>query len=304
MSAGLVAATAQATAVALAGPEHRARAIAMVVGGTTLAVAVGAPLGALVGAMWGWRGTFLALGILGILCATILWARLPRDLRGARLSLRTRLTAIARPGVAPALLVTLLYLTGAFVIIGYLAPLAIDGAGLDEYALPQMLLVFGIGAVIGNLGSGYLADRLGATRVVVLSLLSAIAMPIAIALGLMLLPQSLSGPLLIWIMLPWGIIGWSFPPAQASRIVGCAPDVAHLTLSLNASALYLGIALGTVVGGRTLEIGAPADLGLVAAIFPVLALAVLGAGSLRAARRSESVPVGSVVQSVPASRRS
>jgi MFS transporter, DHA1 family, inner membrane transport protein len=299
MSAGLFAATAQATAVALAGPEHRARAISIVVGGTTLAVAVGAPLGSLIGALWGWRGTFVAIAVLGALCVAVLWARLPRDLRGTRLPLIQRLTAIARPGIAPALLVTLLYLTGGFIIISYLSPLAIEGAGLDEFALPEMLLVFGIGAVIGNFGSGWLADRLGATRVVVLSLMFSTAVAIAIALGLMLLPHSLSGPLLIGIMLPWGIIGWAFPPAQASRIVGSAPDVAHLTLSLNASALYLGIALGTVIGGRALELGGPADLGLVAAVFPVLALALIATGSVRAARRAEPAPAGVAAERLP-----
>jgi DHA1 family inner membrane transport protein len=239
MSAGLFAATAQATAVSLAGPEHRALAISVVVGGTTFAVALGAPLGSLIATFWDWRGTFLAIAMLGLACAAILWIRLPHGLRGVKLTLGERLTTIGRPGILPALVITLLYLTGGLIIISYLAPLAIEGAGLPALALPGMLLCFGIGAVIGNLASGYLADRLGATRVVVLSLLMSTAVSLAIAFGLKLLPHELSGPLLIGIMVPWGIIGWAFPPAQASRIVGYAPEVAHLTLSLNASALYL-----------------------------------------------------------------
>jgi DHA1 family inner membrane transport protein len=279
MSAGLFAATAQATAVALAGPDHRALAISVVVGGTTFAVALGAPLGSLIATFWGWRGTFLAIALLGVACAAILWMRLPHGLRGARLTLAERLTIIGRPGILPALVTTLLYLTGGFIIISYLAPLAIDGAGLPALALPGMLLCFGVGAVIGNIASGYLADRIGATRVVVLSLLMSIAVSLLIALGLKLLPQELSGPLLIGIMVPWGIIGWTFPPAQASRIVGCAPEVAHLTLSLNVSALYFGIAFGTVVGGRVLEFATPSDLGIIAAAFPLAALAVLWASS-------------------------
>ena len=129
--------------------------------------------------------------------------------------------------------------------------------------------------MIGNLASGYLADRLGATRVVVMSLLMSFTVCLAIAFCLKLLPHEMSGPLLLGIMVPWGIVGWAFPPAQASRIVGYAPEVAHLTLGLNASALYFGIAFGTVVGGRVLEFATPSDLGLFAAIFPVMALAVL-----------------------------
>jgi predicted MFS family arabinose efflux permease len=237
-------------------------------------VALGAPAGSLIATLWGWRGTFVAIALLGLFCATILFIWLPRGLRGARLTLAERLATIGRPGILPALLVTLFYLTGGFVVISYLAPLAFDG-GLPALALPGMLLAFGIGAIVGNLSSGYLADRIGATRVVVISLLLSMAICVAITLILKLLPNEIAGPALIAIMLPWGIVGWSFPPAQASRIVGYAPEVAHLSLSLNASAIYFGIAFGTMIGGRVLEFGEPSDLGLVAAAFPLAALAVL-----------------------------
>jgi predicted MFS family arabinose efflux permease len=277
-AAGLFAATAQATAVALAGPDHRALAISVVVGGTTFAVALGAPLGSLIATVWGWRGTFLSVAGLSLLTTLVLFWRLPSGMRGVRLPLSERFLAITRPGVAPALLVTLLYLTGAFVVISYLAPLAMEGAGLPRMALPGMLLSFGIGAVIGNLSSGFLADRFGAGRVVVLSMLMSITICLLIALDLKVLPHALSGPLLIGVMLPWGIIGWAFPPAQASRVVSFAPDVAHLTLSLNASAIYFGVALGTVVGGRVLEYATPSDLGLVAAALPLVALLFMLAG--------------------------
>jgi MFS transporter, DHA1 family, inner membrane transport protein len=289
MSAGLFAATAQATAVALAGPEHRARAIAVVVGGTTFAVALGAPAGSLIATMWGWRGTFVAIALLGLACAAILWVRLPHGMRGARLTLGERFAAVGRPGIFPSLAVTFLYLTGGFAIISYIAPLTMEGAGLPALAIPGMLLAFGIGAVIGNLASGYLADRIGATRVVVLALLISAAVSVVIALVLKFLPPAISGPALIALMGLWGTIGWSFPPAQASRIVGFAPQIAHLTLSLNASALYFGIAAGTVVGGRVLEFATPSDLGLVAAAFPLLALAVLMA-SARSQRVAAAAP--------------
>jgi DHA1 family inner membrane transport protein len=276
-SAGLFAATAQATAVALAEPEHRARAISLVVSGTTVAVALGAPLGSLIATLWGWRGTYLSVALAGLVCAGVLWVRLPRGLVGTRLTLSERLAAIGRPGILPSLAVTLLYLTGAFAVIAYFAPLATEGAGLSALAVPAILLTFGIGAVIGNLGSGYFADRIGATRVVALSLMVSAVICVTIALMLKLLPHEIAGPLLIGIMVPWGIIGWTFPPAQASRIVAYAPEAAHLTLSLNVSALYFGIALGTVVGGRVLEFAKASDLGLVAAIFPLVCLAVMAA---------------------------
>ncbi|MER9075061.1 MFS transporter [Mesorhizobium sp. M0904] len=282
LSSGLFAATAQGTAVALVDDHHRARAIAVVVGGTTVAVAVGAPLGALVATVAGWRGTFFAIAGLGALAGAILWYRLPRGIVGTRLPLRMRLAAALRPGVMPILVTTILALIGAFTVFAFVAPLAIEGGGLNPIALPGMLLAFGVGAVIGNIGGGQAADRFGATRTVCWSLALSAAMLVTFSLIPMFLPREIAGPALMAMMVPWGIVGWAFPPAQASRIIKLAPDAAPIVLSLNASALYLGVALGAVVGAAVLGYGAPADLGVVAAAFPIIGLGVVLAGHLAA----------------------
>ncbi|RRH95269.1 MFS transporter [Mesorhizobium tamadayense] len=282
LSSGLFAATAQGTAVALVDDHYRARAIAVVVGGTTVAVAVGAPLGALVAAIAGWRGTFFAIAGLGTLAGAILWYRLPRGIVGTRLALRARLAAAVRPGVLPILVTTVLALVGAFTVFAFIAPLAIEGGGLSPLALPGMLLAFGVGAFIGNIAGGQAADRFGATRTVCWSLALSAAMLITFSLIPAILPHSIAGPALMGMMVPWGIVGWAFPPAQASRIIRIAPDAAPIVLSLNASALYFGVALGAVVGGAVLRFGAPADLGVIAAMFPIVGLGVVLAGRMLA----------------------
>jgi predicted MFS family arabinose efflux permease len=286
LSSGLFAATAQATAVSLVDEHHRARAIAVVVGGTTVAVAVGAPLGALVAAFAGWRGTFYAIAGLGALAGVILAWRLPRGLTGARLPLKARLAAALTPGVRPILLTTFLALVGAFAVFSYIAPLTFS-VGLSESVLPLILLGFGVGAVIGNIAGGQMADRFGATRTAVWSQIACIVLLAAFSAVPVLLPQPLAGPALIALTVPWGIVGWAFPPAQASRIVRLAPQAASLVLSLNGSALYLGVAFGAAVGGLTLRYGVPADLGVVAALFPLAAVLVV---ALDRAPRSAAMP--------------
>ncbi|MGE0283112.1 MAG: MFS transporter, partial [Rhizobiaceae bacterium] len=124
-AAALFAATGQATAVGLVAPEFRARAVSVVLAGTTLAVALGAPVGSLIATFWGWHGTFIALGTLGALCAVILWWKLPGDLRGTALPLAERLSVIAHPGVANALGVTFFYIVGGFTVISYHSPQAL-----------------------------------------------------------------------------------------------------------------------------------------------------------------------------------
>lgn len=274
-ASGLFAATAQATAVSMAGAEHRARAISVVVGGTTFAVALGAPLASLVGTMWGWRGTFFAIAALAVVCSLVFLLRMPKGDRGSRLPLNERLAAAGAPGIGHSLLITLTYLTGCFVIISYLGPIALDGVGLSQLALPGLLLAFGIGAIAGNAASGFLSDRIGALRVIYLSMALATLVSLMIAADIGAVPTRIGQPALFVLMALWGAVGWTFPPAQASRIVGFQPEAAHLTLSLNASAMYLGVALGTLLGGKVLEFGSLADLGLVGALGPIAGLAIL-----------------------------
>lgn len=281
---GLFASTAQAVAIALSPPDHRARAVSAVLGGTTLAVAFGAPLGALIGNFAGWRATYLFVAVLAFLCLAVLWLRLPHGMAGVRLSLKERVKVVGRPGVLASLAVTFLYLTGAFAVISYFGPLATQGAGMPVHMVPAMLLVFGIGAVIGNYSSGQLSDMLGATRVVAISLAGSIFICVALTLILEFAPDNLAGPLLIALMLPWGIVGWMFPPAQASRLVGAAPELASLTMPLNVSAMYFGIALGSFIGGQALELAPAEELSLTAAVFSLLALGVLGLSTRRSAR--------------------
>lgn len=272
--AGLYAATAQATAVTMSEPAHRARAIAVVVGGTSLSVALGAPIGGLIAGLVGWRGTYLFIAALGIAAAIAIYVMLPSSLRGERRTLRERLSVLSLPGVVPALLTTFFYMVGPFATFIYLSPLTTAGIGLDKAWLPAVMLAFGVGAAIGNTLGGQLADRVGADRTVVFS-----AIFNAVFLGLLsVVPHvdpALRVPLFVGLMVPWGIVAWTFLPAQVSRLVGLTGGAAPLVLSLNGSALYLGTAGGALLGGQILTHGTVYDLGWVSGVSPLIALAIL-----------------------------
>ena len=288
VTSGLYAATAQATAVAISEPHHRARAVAAVVGGTTLAVAFGAPIGAAISAFAGWRGTYGFIGLIGALVSVAVWFLLPRGLYADRLSLAQRLGVIRHPGLRPALVTTLLYMTGAFAVYTYIAAIAVDGAGLAKSMMPLVLLSFGLGAAIGNFVGGQLADRLGATRTAVAaSILNAFVL--ASVSAIMELPHDTAGSVLIAHMFVWGVIAWMFPPAQASRVLAIAPESAPLALSLNYSALYLGVAFGSMIGGQILAHVGLIHIGWLGAIFPLLGLVVMWLTGGRA--RSEELSV-------------
>lgn len=274
LASGLFAATAQATGVAMSEPQHRARAISVIVGGTTLAVAFGAPLGGLVAHFFSWRGTYFVLAATTLVAAIAIFAMLPAGLRGVKVPLRDRLAVFVQPGVRPALLTMTLYMIGGFTVFTYFAALAVQSIGLDKALLPAVLLAFGVGAAVGNIAGGQFADRIGAKATVI----GASVLLSVVTLLMSVVPHfehAIAGPAFVALMVAWGVVAWAFPPAQASRILKLAPTNAPLVLSLNASALYFGVALGSVVGGQVLQHGTPADLGWVGAIFPLLGLAVM-----------------------------
>lgn len=273
LSSGLYTATAQATGVAISPPDHRARAISVIVGGTTMAVAFGAPLGAFVAGIGDWRSSYLMVAGFGIVAAALIRAMLPAGLRGAPLTLRRRLAAVALPGVPGALLTTLLTITGAFTVIIYLAAVATQAAGLSRDLVPALLLSFGVGAALGNVAGGQLADRAGARPTVVAALVLSVVTLASISLAVRLPPDH-AGPALFALTFVWGAAGWAFPPAQSSHLLGLSAASAPLVLALNWSALFLGIALGSVVGGLVLQFGTAGDLGWVGALFPAAALLV------------------------------
>lgn len=273
-SAGLYAATAQAAAVTLSTPERRARSVATVVAGTTMAVALGAPIGAFLSGFAGWRGTYFAIAGVGVATSLAIWFMLPHGIKGDQRGLGERLGVLSVPGLVPALATILLYMAGPFAAFIYLGPVTTKLMGLDAGLLPFIMLAYGVGAALGNTVGGQMSDRVGAQATVTIAAVLNIVFLLllgAIPMG----PVGLITPVFFVFMILWGIAGWMFVPGQVSRVVALSPSSAPLALSLNASFLYLGTALGALVGGFVLEHLSINELGLVAAIFPTLALGVI-----------------------------
>jgi predicted MFS family arabinose efflux permease len=223
LGAGLCTPTAIGVAVAIASPERRGRAVALVTSGITVATVVGVPLGSLVGNQFGWRATFALVAVLGAVALAGLLFGLPRGLPRTTATIGQRL-AVARHGaVLYALATTMLWAVGGFTVFTYLSiPLHNFGFGASDISLA--LLVFGSAAAIGNMLGGTLADRLGPLPTAALGLAG-----LAVALTLQSVTLKLVAPeharyVLLTLIFCWGISGWAFYPAQVARIMRIDPQ--------------------------------------------------------------------------------
>jgi predicted MFS family arabinose efflux permease len=189
--------------------------------------------------------------------------------------LKERIAVGRRPDVLGALIVTIAFMTGVFSIYTYIAPFLQQTTGLTGSAVAIVLFVFGVGATIGNLAAGAIADRIGPRRVVttVLFVLVVIFSLISIV------AETVTPEMARWIIVAaiglWGLVGFSFPSTQQMRLVAMEPRLAPITLSLNASAGYVGVSLGAMLGSIVVAHHAVTSLGWVAAGGELTAFSIL-----------------------------
>lgn len=228
-------------------PEHmKARAIATVFGGITLATVLGSPLGIWIGQFTDWQTPFA--GIIGLALAAVAAMRLVMPATPSMQSGGLRaLGAIFRlRAVMLVLLGTVLVNTGWFAAYTYVAPFLTDVTGLAFAAVPAVLVGYGVLSWMGSQLGGRLADRgLGRT------LFGSIAVITGAMLGLWLLGGWL--PAVLALLAVWALSAWSFVTAVQTRIVEAAGPAGAMASALNISAFNVGIALGAASGGAVVD---------------------------------------------------
>lgn len=263
-----------AVASALVSPAQRARALAVVVGGLTVATALGVPLGNAAGRVLDWRVTLGLVAALCAVCAVGVRLVMPALPGAPHLALRRRLAALRRPGVVTVLPLSVLGLTASYGLYAYTVPV-LRALGVGVSAETWLLFLYGVGAVIGNLVAGAAGDRHGPVPVLAVGYVA-----LAVTLGVFTWATASGAhwPVLAGaLMLGWGMSTWFQTPLQQLRLINAAPEETAVVVGLNASALYAGIALGTALCGVLLPWGgAPAALGTCTAL-AVVCLVYLGA---------------------------
>ncbi|HEY6934385.1 MAG TPA: MFS transporter [Marmoricola sp.] len=269
LTAALFAPAASATAAMIAGPEQRGRALAAVLGGLTVANAVGVPLGTLIGQALGWRSTFVFVAALSAVAVAGLAASLGPLPSPAVPSMRARVAVAGIPGVPTTLAATGFAMSGVFVLYSYLAWFSDAAAGVTGDLVSLVYLVAGLAAVLSNIAAGWLIDRLPATRGAAWGMSGLVVT----SLGLAALGWAGGNLVTLCALLgAWSLIGWWFNPAHQQRLLAASGEHGPIALSLNSSAIYAGQALAGGMGALALGWGAPA----VAALAGALVMVALG----------------------------
>lgn len=278
--AGVVTPVGAAVVAALAPKDKQGKMLAAFFFGLTLSQVLGVPVGGWIGYTFGWRVAFWIVVVLAIVMAFFIWTRVPAGLRFKPVSLADLSRTLRNGFVMGAVLFTASFLGAIYILYTYLAPLLETTMGYGRDGITLVLLVFGAGAVVGNLLGGWMTDRLGSVRSLVILCLGQIAtMPFFSGLPM-------SPTVLLILVFAWSVLGWSFMAPQQVRLLGLAPSIAPVVLALNAAAIYVGTAVGSAAGAVVQSYASIVWLGAVAGVAALGALTHLLASHRQANLRS------------------
>ncbi|NKL01041.1 MFS transporter [Rhizobium leguminosarum] len=258
-------------AAGLVAEDRKARAVALMFTGLTLANVLGVPLGTAIGQAYGWRATFGVVTVIGIVTISGLIAILPRDKQQENGSILREIAALRSGRLWLALSTTVFFAASMFALFTYIAPLLRDVTGVSPEGVTWTLFLIGLGLTIGNLVGGKLADwRLGATLAGVFAAIAITSIAFSYT-SRFFIPAEIT--LFLWAMASFAAV-----PALQVGVVGFGKDAPNLVSTINIGAFNTGNALGAWVGGLVIDAGF--DLTRVPLAAALMALIGLGATAL------------------------
>lgn len=230
-------------------PAHKqASAVATMFMGLTIANIGGVPLATWVGQTIGWRMSFLAIALLGVVTMFSLWKALPVGAVGKKPDVKMELKVLSRLPVILALLTTVFGASAMFTLYTYIAPSLVAFNHASPMFITMMLVLIGVGFSIGNHLGGKLADR--SIDKTLIGFFIALIVLMAV---FPLLAQTQVGTAVGLVL--WGAAAFAIVPSLQMRVMSVAHEASGLASSVNIGAFNLGNAVGAAAGGAVLSLG-------------------------------------------------
>ncbi|MFD8097191.1 MFS transporter [Streptomyces malaysiensis] len=268
-------------AARLVSEDRRARAVATMFLGLTIANIVGVPVATLLGQNLGWRATFLVVSAIGVVAMAALARLVPRVSLEQHGGLRQELGALRDRQVLLGLLTAVFGFAGVFAVYSYLASMMTEVTGFGESTVTLVLALFGIGMTLGALVAGPLTDR--ALRPTLYGSLAALA----VMLVLFDFTVHVKWAALVSVVV-LGAVGFMTTTPLQMLVMNKAQHAPTLASASNHSAFNLANAGGAWLGGAAIAAGwgwtSPTLVGAV--------LAVIGLAIALIAGVSDRAPVG------------
>jgi DHA1 family purine base/nucleoside efflux pump-like MFS transporter len=260
--------------------QYRARAIGIVFMGISASLVLGVPIGLMLGNAFGWRAPFVLISALTLVSMAGVYFFMGKVAPKPAVPIGVQIKTLKSRKIALAQITSFLLLAGHLTFYGYLTPFLKMKMGLDGNWVSIVYLIFGIAAVIGGGIGGLLADRFGAKPVI----LTLIAM---FGITIFSLPfTAFSLPLFLMVVIIWSMLSWAITPAIHSYLIEVSPETSDIQQTLNNSAVHMGMAFGSMIGGIMIESTSVELNATAGSVFIVIAL---GTAALSMAKKESGL---------------
>lgn len=226
-------------------PSNRRGAwLSIVVSGHLTALWAGAPVGTLLENFLGWRSVFVVMAVIGTILAIVnfkTWKNAPNsDFTRNRLegNLLRILGSVS---------VTTIWAISMYALYVYLGAALYSENGFSSSEIALAVTFYGIGAVLGSLISGQFTDRFGAREISKATLIFLTV--ILVCLGIFFSTD-------YWIyffLFIWAFVGYAGFTSYQARLADEYPKERGIVMAWNNTALYIGITIGSMIGGYVIS---------------------------------------------------
>lgn len=245
-ASAVVTPTTIAVAAFVVAPEARGTAISRVFGGFAVSNVIGLPLGVMIASLGDWHYALWYAAGVSLVAFVLVWRFLPRDIRVPPSGFAVLARYVMDWRKMSVVAVAALQMGSVFVLYTYVTAWFKFELGFTGQATTWLLLWFGFFGTIGVFAAGTLMQRFK-MRPLMFCLLLGVAL---VHSAFSWMPANVAATMIALAL--WGVIGFAFQPTQQMRVVQISGEAANAGVSLHASAVYVGQALGAFVGGAVI----------------------------------------------------
>ncbi|MFJ5160620.1 MFS transporter [Pantoea sp. NPDC088449] len=226
------------------------RALSIIFGGVSIAMAIAAPLGTWLGGLIGWRGVFGVTAMLGLIGILWQWRVLPEMKPNSQSTLATLFGLLKRPQFGAGILGMALVFGGHFAFFTYLRPYLEHAIGFGVNGISTLLFCFGVANILGTSLAGHMLRYSLRLTLALVPLVMAL-----LAIALIYVEQSTTGVSVLVVL--WGFLFGAVPVAWSTWVTRTVSDEAESGGGLQVAAIQFAITLGAGLGGVLIDHAGP-----------------------------------------------
>ena len=224
----------------IAPPNRRGTWLSIVVSGHLTALWAGAPIGTLLEHFLGWRSVFVVMAIIGVILAVVnfkTWASIPKSDETKDIVEGNLLRILGSVSV------TTIWAISMYALYVYLGAALYSENKFSSSEIALAVTFYGVGSVLGSLASGRLTDKFGENKISKSTLIFLTV--ILIGLGIFFS----SGDWVYFFLFLWALVGYAGFTSYQARLAVEYPKERGIVMAWNNTALYIGITIGSMIGG-------------------------------------------------------